>query len=62
MIRDFEDGKDLIVFHSPGQHLGFDDLDVSQAGDSTIIAWSLGTISLEGIGASQITADDFDFM
>ncbi len=64
-ILDFDHGrlvKDRIAFYSVDSELGFDDLDIRQSGSDAVITWWLGTVTLEGIQASQLTAADFDFI
>ncbi len=48
-----------------GENVGsgsFDDLTIVQSGDDTVITYDGGSITLEGIQASQITEADFDFI
>ncbi len=61
VIKDFEDGKDTIGFTSAD--IEFDDLTISTSNIyDTLITYSGGTITLEGIRTSQLTESDFDFM
>ena len=76
-IVDFQDGRDIINISAPHytQHAypspyvvywpriaSFDDLTIVQSGGDTIITYDGGSITLEGIQASQITEADFDFI
>ena len=64
-ILDFEDGRlvrDRIAFYSADSELGFDDLDIRQTDSGAVITWWSGTVTLEGIQASQLTEADFDFI
>ncbi|MCH8863210.1 MAG: hypothetical protein IID51_11945 [Proteobacteria bacterium] len=59
-VTDFEDGVDLLDFSGSG--LGFADLTISQSASDTLIEDAFGnSIILEGITATDITADDFLF-
>ena len=60
-IHDFEDGKDTLVIKGG---LKFADLDIKQSGDDTVINGPSDAFSivLEGIQASLLTADDFNFI
>ncbi|MEE9453505.1 MAG: hypothetical protein V3V13_03865, partial [Paracoccaceae bacterium] len=61
IITDFEDGIDTIDFSATG--LTFANLTISQnaQGDALIGYGATDSITLEGIAATQITADDFIF-
>ncbi|MBC6438400.1 MAG: hypothetical protein GDA52_09780 [Rhodobacteraceae bacterium] len=62
-ITDFEDGVDLIQITASG--VGFDDLAIASEGTDTdhasVVTWSGGTITLEGVSSAQLTGDDFVF-
>ena len=59
-VTDFEDGLDLFDFSASG--LNFADLTISQAASDTLIEDAFGnSITLQGITATDITADDFFF-
>jgi Ca2+-binding RTX toxin-like protein len=59
-VTDFEDGIDLLDFTGSG--LTFGDLSISQSGSDTLVEDAFGnSITLSGITASDITADDFLF-
>ncbi len=67
-IHDFEDGKDILAFQSvPASKVGealrtdLGDLTIRQSGENTVITWDSGSVTLVGIQASRITAEDFDF-
>ncbi len=68
-IHDFEDGTDTLAFwgvppertaYGPGKMM-LEDLTVDQSGENTVITWDGGSVTLLGIRASQVTAEDFDF-
>ncbi len=61
-ILDFEDGMDLICFYTADSELDFDDLKIRQSDSGAVITWSLGTVTVVGIQASQLTEVDFDFI
>ncbi len=60
-IADFADG-DIIRFERV--RFGYDDLDIRQDGDDTVIAYGDGddTITLDGVKAASLDADDFEFI
>lgn len=61
IITDFADGTDLISLLDAG--LTFADLSIvdNANGDATITYGGADTVTLEGVTAAQITADDFTF-
>ena len=61
-ILNFEDGTDRIDFYSRDSEFGLDDLVIRETDSGTVITWQLGTITLVGIEASQLTEYDFDFV
>ena len=57
-ITDFADGSDMIEI-SGGV---FSDLTIAASGDDTTVSWNGGTLTLDDVSASLITADDFSFV
>jgi len=57
IIRDFQDGKDLIVYSDAG--LTFDDLNISQRGTNVLVDFGTSSALLRGTDLAEITADDF---
>ena len=57
-IIGFRNGSDSIEMNGAS----FGDLDISQAGKNTLVAWDSGEITLKGMNASLIGAEDFDFI
>lgn len=57
LVQDFEDGTDLLDVS--GAVAGFSDVTVSQVGADTVVDYGNGTITLAGMNAADITADDF---
>ena len=60
-IIDFSDGEDRIVLNGVTADSFDDDVDIGDAGHDATIAWSGGSITLEGMDHSLIDADDFIF-
>ena len=60
-IIDFSDGEDRIVLNGVTADSFDDDVDIGDAGHDAAIAWSGGSITLEGMDHSLIDADDFIF-
>ena len=61
-IKDFTDGEDLIDLSAFVGITSFDDLTITQDGENTVIdltAHGGGTITLEGVTASDLDADNF---
>lgn len=58
-IRDFDDGQDRIVIEHLG---GFEDITISEADRGLRLEFHDTVIVLAGIGADQISADDFLFL
>ncbi|MCB1367408.1 MAG: hypothetical protein KDK00_06585 [Rhodobacteraceae bacterium] len=59
IIRDFEDGIDLMVIR--GGDLAFDALTIRDANAGAIVEFADTTIVLRGLTADQLSADDFLF-
>jgi len=60
LIRDFNDGQDLIRLNTPG--VGYGDLILTSLGNGdTLIDTGFGTITLTGVGLGALSADDFLF-
>ena len=60
LIRDFNDGQDLIRLNMPG--VGYGDLILTSLGNGdTLIDTGFGTITLTGVGLGALSADDFLF-
>ncbi|WP_299775948.1 tandem-95 repeat protein [uncultured Tateyamaria sp.] len=65
-ITDFEVGTDIIRFDANGESdIAFNDVSITEVNGNAVVSIPLhmwGSIILEGIGASQLTEDDFMFM
>ncbi|MDX8355418.1 tandem-95 repeat protein [Cognatiyoonia sp. IB215182] len=65
-ITDFEVGTDIIRFDANGESdIAFNDVSITETNGNAVVSVPLhmwGSIILEGIGASQLTEDDFMFM
>lgn len=61
-IKRFEDGTDLIEIATYLEVEEFADIDVAQAGSSTVLSFADGTVKLVGIDAALIDASDFVFV
>ncbi|MBC6438773.1 MAG: hypothetical protein GDA52_11765, partial [Rhodobacteraceae bacterium] len=59
VITDFEDGMDLI--HITASDVGFDGLAIADKGSAAVVTWDGGSITLEGVDHTALTADDFIF-
>ncbi|MBC6436659.1 MAG: hypothetical protein GDA52_00660, partial [Rhodobacteraceae bacterium] len=59
VITDFEDGMDLIQITA--SDVGFDDLAIADEGGDATITWAGGSITLEGVDHTALTAEDFVF-
>ena len=59
-IRDFADGQDLIRMTGPFDD--FTDIRVSASGDNTVLNFGKNSVTLVGVDAGLIDADDFHFV
>ena len=59
-IKDFEDGVDMIRIENAD--FGFEDIKVIQKTTSTVIVSDAGIIVIQNTTATDITADDFEFV
>ena len=63
-IKDFTDGEDLLDLSALVDITSFDDLTITQDGENAVIdltAHGGGTITLEGVTASDLDGDNFTF-
>ena len=60
VIRDFEDGVDMIDL-SAWDVSGFDDLRIFQKGEHTRVRYGSETVELRNVDADELSADDFLF-
>ncbi|UWQ03416.1 M10 family metallopeptidase C-terminal domain-containing protein (plasmid) [Aliiroseovarius crassostreae] len=58
LISDFEDGTDILKM----KNITFAELSISQTANGAEVSWDNGSILLEGVASSAITADDFVFV
>jgi len=58
-IGEFEDGLDVIVLEGTGQ--GYDSLTITYAAGTALVDYGSGTITLEGVAAGSLGAEDFVF-
>jgi len=60
-IGDFQDGSDAIWFTDNREIGSFDQLTITQNGDDAVISHGSDTVTVTGVDASVLTADDFYF-
>jgi len=60
-IGDFQDGSDAIWFTDNRDIRSFDQLTITQNGDDAVISHGTDTVTVTGVDASLLTADDFYF-
>ena len=62
LIRRFENGSDRIEIATYTGVESFDDIDVTQEGQSTVLTFAEGTVEIANFNATRIDASDFLFV
>ena len=62
MVKDWQDGSDLLDFTGHSGVTSIGDLAIAQAGSNTEISFAADTIILVGVTATDIDGTDFVFV